>query len=144
MVEQILDKIKESAISVLPVSIIVIILHLTSITPLESNELIAFIISSVLLILGISLFNLGADIAMQPMGEHIGSSLIKTNKIPLILFVCFIMGLLITIAEPDLTVLANQVKNAIEPLHLIISIGVAVGVFLVLGIIKMFFNNRRS
>ena len=108
---QLISKIKEALISVLPVTLIVLILSFTPIINLTSYELIVFIISAIILIVGIGFFNLGADIAMQPMGEQVGSSLIKTKKLPLILGVCFILGLLITIAEPDLSVLANQVDR---------------------------------
>ena len=104
---------------------------------LSTQELLIFISCAVLLILGIGLFNLGADISMQPMGEQIGSSLIKNRKILLIALVVFVMGLLITIAEPDLTVLAEQVSNAIPSKLLVISVGVGVGLFLLLAIIKI-------
>ena len=95
-----------------------------------------FCISAILLIIGISLFNLGADLAMQPMGEQIGSSLIKIKNMAIILLICFVLGFLITVAEPDLSVLASQVKDVIPSLTLIITIGIGVGLFLVVAIIK--------
>ena len=73
-------KIKEALVSVLPVALIVIILNFTPLVNLSGIELIIFIVSAFLLIAGIGLFNLGADMAMQPMGEQIGTSLIKTKK----------------------------------------------------------------
>ena len=144
MRKQLFGKIKEALISVLPVTLIVIILYFTPLVNLTSQELIAFIISAVLLIIGISLFNLGADLAMQPMGEQVGSSLMKTKKLPLILGVCFVMGLLITIAEPDLTVLGSQVKDVINPTLLIVTIGIGVGIFLVLSVLKIIFKKDLS
>ncbi len=89
-------------------------------------------------------FNLGADLAMQPMGEQVGSSLTKTKKILLILSVCFVLGILITIAEPDLTVLSSQVKDIISPTLLIIIVGIGVGLFLVLAIMKIIFKKELS
>ena len=141
---QLISKIKEALISVLPVTLIVLILSFTPIINLTSYELIVFIISAIILIVGIGFFNLGADIAMQPMGEQVGSSLIKTKKLPLILGVCFILGLLITIAEPDLSVLANQVAGAIDGTLLIVTIGIGVAIFLVLSVLKIIFRKDLS
>lgn len=122
-------KIKEALMSVLPVTIIVIILYFTPLVHLTNYELIVFIVSAIFLILGIGLFNLGADLAMQPMGEQVGASLMKSKKVKIIVVVCFIMGVLITIAEPDLSVLAAQVSEVINPLALMLSVGVGVGLF---------------
>lgn len=137
-------KIKEALMSVLPVTGIVLILYFTPLVNLTNYELIVFIVSAILLILGIGLFNLGADMAMQPMGEQVGASLMKSKKIKIIVLVCFIMGVLITIAEPDLSVLAHQVSEVIEPIILMISIGVGVGLFLVLAILKIIFKKDLS
>ena len=100
MVSVLLKKVKESMISVLPVVAIVFILNLTPLVSFSATEIITFLISSVFLILGIGLFNLGADLAMTPMGEHTGAGLTKSKKIQILLSVCFLMGLLITVAEP--------------------------------------------
>ncbi|MBE6131858.1 MAG: DUF1538 domain-containing protein [Erysipelotrichaceae bacterium] len=140
MLHHLLEKIKEAVISVLPLSLIIIIFSLTPMFTFGTNEILVFSASTILLIIGISLFTLGADVAMRPMGEQIGSSLIKTKKIFLILFVCFVLGLLITIAEPDLSVLANQVKEAINSTLLIVTIGIGVGLFLVLAVCKIIFK----
>ena len=137
-------KIKEALMSVLPVTIIVIILYFTPLVHLTNYELIVFIVSAIFLILGIGLFNLGADLAMQPMGEQVGASLMKSKKVKIIVIVCFIMGVLITIAEPDLSVLAAQVSEVINPLALMLSVGVGVGLFLVLAILKIIFKRDLS
>ena len=100
-------KLKESLISVLPVAVIVMIL--LPILGFTAQEMIVFAVSAVFLVLGIGLFNLGADLAMTPMGSHVGSGLTKSKKLKILLSVCFVMGVLITIAEPDLSVLAGQV-----------------------------------
>lgn len=144
MKKQLWIKIKEAIISVLPITLIVIILNFTPLIDLSFYELMVFSISAIALIIGIGLFNLGADMAMQPMGEQIGSSLMKANKIKIIVLVCFIMGVLITIAEPDLTVLANQVSAIIDPMTLILAIGIGVGLFLVLAIIKIIMKKDLS
>lgn len=140
MLHHLLTKFKEAIKSVLPLALIIIGFSFTPFFTFGLNEIAVFSISTVLLIIGIALFTLGADVAMHPMGEQIGSSLIKTKKLFLILFVCFVLGLLITIAEPDLSVLANQVKEAINPTLLIVTIGIGVGLFLVLAVCKIIFK----
>ena len=139
-----IKKFRESLISVLPVAVIVVILNLTSLVELTVTELTAFLVSSIFLIFGIGMFNLGADIAMTPMGEHIGSGLTKSRSIKLLISVCFLMGLLITVAEPDLSVLADQVSESINGSLLIITVGVGVGMFLVLSVLKILFRKHLS
>lgn len=136
MKKLLLSKIKESLISVLPVTLIVILLNFTPLINLEKKEVLTFIISAIFLILGIGFFTLGADVAMTPMGEHVGSGLTKARNLKLLLFICFVLGLLITIAEPDLTVLADQVGSKL----IIIFVGLGVGIFLVLSILKIIFK----
>ncbi len=124
--------------SVLPVVAIVFLLYVVGIVTFAPFEIITFLISAVFLILGISLFNLGADIAMTPMGEHVGSGLTRLKKMSILLAVAFAMGILITVAEPDLTVLAGQVESiGIKSLTLILTVGVGVGIFLLIGVIKI-------
>ena len=103
-------KLKESLISVLPVTAIVLVISFTPLANLTSVEIAAFAVSAVFLVLGIGLFNLGADLAMTPMGEHVGAGLTKSKKLIVLISVCFLMGVLITVAEPDLSVLASQVQ----------------------------------
>ena len=146
MFKALLDKIKESAMSVLPVTLIVLILSFTPLARLSGKEQLVFGICALLLIVGISLFSLGVDFSMSDMGEQVGSSLVKTKKILIILIVAFIMGLLITIAEPDLSVLAGQIKGVFNgnPWILIISIAVGVGLFLLLAVVVLFFLSNFS
>ena len=92
MKNQLFEKLKESLVSILPVTLIVVILNFTPLINLTTYEVIMFCISAILLIIGISLFNLGADLAMQPMGEQIGSSLIKIKNMAIILLICFVLG----------------------------------------------------
>ncbi|MBR4942434.1 MAG: DUF1538 domain-containing protein [Clostridia bacterium] len=140
MFKALLTKLKEATVSVLPVTLIVLILNWTPIANFTWQETLVFACASITLIFGISLFNLGADIAMTPMGEQIGSGLSKSGKFKTLLFICFIMGVFITIAEPDLSVLASQVKDVINSTALTVTIGVGVGLFLVLSIFKVVFR----
>lgn len=137
-------KIKESIFSILPVVAIVVILNFTPILNLSGVEIAAFLISSVFLIVGMGLFNLGADFAMSPMGDHIGSGLTKSKNLFLLLAVAFSMGMLITVAEPDLTVLAEQIGSAINGTLLIFTVGAGVGLFLLLAVLKIVFKKSLS
>lgn len=144
MLKILLSKCKEALVSVLPVTLIVVILHMTPLISLTNYELAVFLICSFFLVLGIGLFNLGADLAMTPMGEHVGSGLARSRNLFLLLSVCFVMGLLITVAEPDLSVLASQVAGAINGTALIAFVGIGVGLFLVLAVLKMAFHINLS
>jgi len=139
-----LSKLQEALISVLPVAVIVFLLYLSPFTTLSNTELVVFLVSTVVLILGIALFNLGADLAMTPMGEQVGSGLSKSRKILLLLSVSFVLGVLITVSEPDLTVLATQVKEIIHPTALVWTVGVGVGLFLTLAVMKILFEKSLS
>jgi len=145
MKKQFLLKLKEALTSVMPLSLIVVLLNFTPLVNLNTNEIIVFVISSLLLVLGIGLFTLGADLAMTPMGEHVGAGLTKSKSLSLLLLVAFALGFLVTVAEPDLTVLADQVATVIHPpLKLIVAVGVGVGVFLVVAIAKIVFKLQLS
>ena len=130
-------KLKEALTSVLPVGIIVFILSFTPLIDLTGREMTVFGISALLLIAGIALFNLGADLAMTPMGQFIGEGLTKSRKKSILLIVSFVMGLLITIAEPDLSVLAEQVSSMMNGTLLIVTVGLGVGIFLLMAVLKI-------
>ncbi len=134
------EKLKESLTSVLPISILVFLLSLTPWVDISARELAVFGGAAIMLIVGIGLFNLGADMAMTPMGQQIGVGLTKSRKLGILIFVSFLMGVLITIAEPDLSVLASQVSAVMNPTALLLSVGIGVGVFLLLGVLKIFFH----
>ena len=137
-------KIRESLISALPVTVIVYLLSFTPLLKVTAGELITFTIGAVLLVLGIGLFSMGADLAMTPMGAHVGAGLSRQRKLGLLCGICFLLGLLITIAEPDLQVLANQVSTVMNGTLLIACVGVGVGAFLILAILKIVFRMSLS
>lgn len=137
-------KILEALISVLPVTAIVYIMSLTPLFHFSTTELITFTVGAVLLVVGIGMFNLGADLAMTPMGTHMGSGLSKQRKLGLLLTVAFVLGMLITIAEPDLQVLAKQVGAVMNGTLLIYCVGIGVGSFLMVAILRIVFRRRLS
>lgn len=140
MFKALISKLKESAVSVFPVAIIVLLLDCTPLLNLSLLEAVVFACCAIALVLGMALFNLGADIAMTPMGEQIGSGLPKSGKFKTLLLVCFLMGVFVTVAEPDLTVLASQVKGVINGTALTLAIGIGVGLFLVLSVLRVVFR----
>ena len=130
-------KLWEAMISVVPVAALVLIISFTPLAPLTWFERMIFLISAFLLVVGIGLFNLGADLAMMPMGKHVGEGLTKSKKMGILIAVCFLMGVLITVAEPDLSVLAGQVSAVIQPGMLIVTVGIGVGLFLLIAVIRI-------
>ena len=138
------EKIREALVSALPITLIVYLISLLPGFSFERGELISFTVGAVLLVLGIGLFNLGADIAMTPMGSHVGAGLSRQKKLGLLLAVCFVLGMLITIAEPDLQVLANQVSSVMNGTLLVYVVGFGVGSFLLFAILRIVFKERLS
>ncbi len=134
------DKIKEASFSVIPVVVIVLVMYLTPWVNFTGTEIGVFLLSAVMLVIGIGLFTLGADVAMSPMGEQVGSGLSRSGKPLLLLVVSFAMGVIITVAEPDLSVLAGQVSQMVNSWVLIGVVGAGVGLFLVFSVIKTIRN----
>ena len=102
------EKINEALSSVLPITLIVLLLSAT-ITPMPLGTILLFLAGAVLLIIGMGLFSLGADMAMQPVGEGIGKTIVSFQKPIYRIVITFLIGAFVTITEPDLTVLAHQV-----------------------------------
>lgn len=97
------DKIVESLKSVLPIALIVLGLSIT-IVPISTGDMFLFLVGVACLVLGMSLFTAGAEMSMQPLGSKIGSTVGGSRKIWLIAFISFIIGILVTISEPDLVI----------------------------------------
>jgi MFS family permease len=133
------EKIKEAFSSVLPITAIVLIASIV-LVPMSAGIIVMFLVGAALLIIGMGFFTLGADMAMMPMGEGIGAQLTKGQNVLLAIGVSFIMGLVITIAEPDLMVLALQLAESLNPWVLIITVGIGVGLFLALAVVRVLFG----
>lgn len=129
------EKLDESLSAVLPIIAIVLVLSLT-IAPITSSVLLAFLLGGVLLVVGMMFFTLGAELAMEPMGEQVGGKITRTRKLWIILPTGFLLGALITISEPDLQVLAGQVQS-IPNNVLIFSVAGGVGLFLTLALLRI-------
>lgn len=133
MNKQIIEKLKESVMSIAPISIIVILISI--ILPFGKWDMIGFIIGAMMLIIGMSLFTLGADMSMVNVGHGVGKFVTEKKKLWIMLVVPFIIGIIVTIAEPDLIVLAKQVS--ISDALLIIMVALGVGLFLMLAILRI-------
>ena len=132
------EKTMESLSAVLPITGIVLLISIF-LVPMELGSLVMFVVGAIMLILGMGFFQLGAEMAMTPIGEGIGVQLSKTRKIMIVLLIGFIMGAIITISEPDLQVLAEQVPS-VPNMVLILTVAVGVGLFLALAIVRIKFQ----
>ena len=132
------EKIDESINAVLPITVIVLLLSIF-VVPMETGTIALFLVGAFMLIIGMAFFQLGAEMAMTPLGEGVGSQIMKTKNLFILVLVCFVMGIIITIAEPDLQVLANQVPS-IPNNTLIWTVAVGVGIFLVIAVLRILFK----
>lgn len=129
-------KIKESCLSVIPITAIVLLLNFLLPEKETGWGLVAFLLGAFLLITGMILYSLGSEIALSPIGEIIGNKVTSTKNVPIILLVGFIIGVMVTVAEPDLMVLGNQLGSI--KLILIVTIALGVGLFLMLALGRIF------
>ena len=135
MKENIVLKIKESLSSIIPISLIIAILSFT-ITPLDADVIVKFLIGASLLIVGTGFFSLGAEMSMDIIGERIGADIVKRKNIFLIMIILVILGTVITMAEPDLKVLAEQITSLPTSLILLV-VGLGVGIFLSIAFFRI-------
>ena len=131
-------KAKESIQAVLPILFIVLLLSFT-VAPVSASILLEFMIGAVFVIIGMLFFSMGAEMSMSPMGERVGGSMLKTKKLWVILLLGFFLGVIITISEPDLQVLAAQVPS-VPNMVLILSVAAGVGAFLVVALLRILFG----
>ncbi len=132
------SKLQESVSSILPIALVVTVLGVT-LTPMDSNTFLVFLLGVVCLIIGLAVFTMGAEMSMQPIGAKIGGYLAKSGKIWIIAFFSFVIGVLVTVSEPDLQILANQVSD-VPNMLLILTISVGVGIFLAIAMLRILFH----
>ncbi|MCL1895769.1 MAG: DUF1538 domain-containing protein [Clostridiales bacterium] len=136
------EKTRESLSALLPITFVVLILNFT-IAPMPFSARGLFIIGAAMLVIGMSLFMMGADMALMPIGEHMGQYLSKSGKVGLIVLVCLLMGTMVTITEPDLQVLAKQTPG-IPNQVLILAVAAGLGIFLVIAVLRVIFRWNMS
>ena len=132
------EKIRESLVSVLPIIAIVTVLCLF-LVPMQPNLLLTFLIGALMIVVGLGLFSLGAERSMTIIGNKIGTALTKVGKLPVILLVAFALGVAVTVAEPDLQVLADTVPN-IDKTVLLLAVGIGVGLFMVVCMLRILYG----
>ncbi len=137
------EKLKEVLSAVLPITIIVLILNFT-ITPLETHQLFRFLLGAIFIIIGLTIFLFGVDIGITPIGSLMGKSLTKSNKVWIVAVSSLILGFFISIAEPDLHILAEQVdfvtSGIISKLSIVVIVSVGIAIMLSFGLIRILFN----
>ena len=138
MQEKLQEKLKETLKAVLPVIMIVMVLCFT-IAPIEPGILLAFLLGAVFLVVGMVFFTLGVDLSMIHIGENVGTCMTQTKKLWLMILLSFILGFIVTISEPDLQVLAEQVPS-VPNMVLVLSVAFGVGIFLVAALLRMLFG----
>lgn len=138
------DKIIESLTSILPIALIVLVLSVAFV-PMDTGTFVLFLVGVFLLIVGLGSFMLGADMSMLVIGEKIGATMTHSRKIWLIALLSFVIGIIVTIAEPDLQILAEQVpaiaqKTPLGNYLLIFTVAIGVGIFLTIGMLRIVFH----
>lgn len=138
-----LEKLKDNLFTVAPISIIVLVLNFT-ITPMSGSLVIQFLIGSVLIVFGLALFLIGVDIGITPLGDKTGETLAKSNKIWIAVIGGLILGFFISIAEPGLMVLANQVDSItagqISGMSILMVVSIGLAIMLAAGFVRVFYN----
>lgn len=155
MIKQVLEKLFHTFLSILPMIVLVTLIYCLTYIPgylvkfpntenegtiLSSYTFYSFLICSFVLIIGSTLFQVGADNALSKVGSYVGANIAKKESILIMALVAFLVGLLITIAEPDLSVLSEQLKDSINPWVVKLAVGCGVGIFFIIGIIRTIFQ----
>lgn len=140
--EKLTEKTEETLKAVVPIVVIVMALCFT-VAPIEPGILLAFLIGAVFLVVGMVFFTFGADLSMTPMGENVGTCMTRTKKLSAMLILSFILGFVVTVSEPDLQVLAEQVPS-VPNMVIVLSVALGVGLFLVTAVARMLFNIKLS
>jgi hypothetical protein len=137
------SKLKEVLFAVVPITVLVLILHFT-LSPLDPILLIRFIIGAFFIIIGLSIFLFGVDIGITPIGQSMGATIAKSNKILVIIIAGLVLGFFISIAEPDLHILAGQVdlvtSGLISKASIVIVVSIGIGLLIATGLVRIVHN----
>lgn len=137
------EKFKEVFFSVLPFAVIVLILHFT-VTPIDTPVLIRFLMGTVLVVLGMTVFLFGIEIGITPLGIHMGTFMTKSNKLWVLAVLGILLGFFTSVAEPDLHILAGQVQEvtggALSKMDIVIIVSSGIALLLTIGLIRIVHN----
>ncbi len=138
-----LEKTREVLYSVLPVTLIVVLLHAT-LTPLETAVLVRFLVGALLVVFGLTFFLLGVDRSIAPLGDLIGERIVRGNRLGPFVIVVFILGFVLTLAEPGLVIFSGQIESStagrIDAFALLMVVSIGIGAFLVLALLRIVFK----
>lgn len=138
-----IDKLKEVLFAVLPITVIVLILNFT-LTPLEPTLILRFIIGAVFIIIGLAIFLFGVDIGITPIGQSMGAAIAKSNKLWIVVIAGLALGFFISIAEPDLHILANQIdmvtSGLVSKLSIVVVVSIGIGALIAIGLVRIVYN----
>lgn len=138
-----IPKLKEVLYSVLPITVIVLILHFT-LTPMEMPLILRFLIGAVLIVIGLTIFLVGVDGGVTPIGNIMGASIVKSNKIWIVAICGMLLGFFISIAEPDLHILAGQVDDAtlglVSKYNVVVIVSLGIAIMLAVGLVRIVYN----
>jgi len=138
------EKLKEVLFSVTPIVLIVLVLHFTSLVPLQTPLFVRFILGSILIILGLAIFLAGVDISISRIGNNIGSFIVKKNKILIVIVAGLLLGFFINFAEPDIHILGSQVEDVtgqqLPQLLLVGIVSIGVGLLVSIGLVRIVHN----
>lgn len=138
-----IEKIKEVVYAVLPITIIVLILNFT-ITPLETPLIVRFILGAILIIIGLAIFLIGVDIGITPIGQTMGKAIAKSNKLWIVAIAGLLLGFFISIAEPDLHILAGQIElvtsGVISKTLIVVVVSIGIAALIAIGLIRIVYN----
>ena len=151
MIKEILKKVKDASFSIFPIVCIIIVLFLLSLIPnvfptinneklIETDTFLVFLLCSIFLLLGFVLFDIGAENALAKVGSYVGANISKRGNIIIIAFITVLLGILIAIAEPDLSILSDQIGNSINPWVFKLAVGIGQGVYFFVAILRILFN----
>ncbi len=136
-------KLKEVSFAVLPITVIVMLLNIT-VAPVEITFILRFLLGALLIILGLSIFLFGVDLGITPIGKEVGTSLIKTNKYWIVAVAGFLLAFFVSLAEPDLHILASQVdavtSGLISKTSIVLVVSVGIGALVSIGLIRIIRN----
>lgn len=139
----ILEKLKEVLLAVLPITVIVLVLHFF-VVPIETSMLIRFLIGAVFIIFGLTIFLAGVDIGITPMGELMGNSLTRKNKLWIVIAAGLVLGFLISVAEPALYILADQIdvvtSGQLQKLYIIVFVSIGISLLFAFGLVRILYN----
>ncbi|MBP1757888.1 MAG: hypothetical protein H6Q61_137 [Firmicutes bacterium] len=139
----IFEKLKEAMLSVVSIVLLVLILNFT-LTPLEPDQLIRFLLGSLLIVIGLAIFLLGVELGLDKIGQQMGSAIAKSNKVWIVVIVGILLGFFISVAEPDLHILAGQVdavtSGLVSKLVIVIIVSVGIALLLSLGLVRIVYN----